>query len=325
MKHFTFIALLALLWSCAQVSSPTGGNKDTQPPVVNQSKTEPANFSTNFSSETIKLEFDEYFNLSNPNKNIIITPTLKNKVDYDVKNKRLIINLNNELADNTTYTINFGKSITDITEGNILTNFRYVFSTGNILDSLELKGYVYDAITKKPISDAAVMLYTDFQDSIPLKEIPYYFTKTLKSGWFNLKNVKEGEYKLVALSEINDNLIFDSNDELIAYSDTLITINKPDSTDGTISLIAFKETEEKLYVEEKKYNFNNLISIEFNKPPSENLKAEFIPKIDFETYHFPKTHSIQYYLTENTLAEKIILSDGNFTDTVSLKKSKPKY
>lgn len=304
--------------------APSGGNRDTNPPVVDQEKTFPKNYSTNFNSDEIVLEFNEYFNLSNPSKNIIITPTLENKPEYKIKNKRLTINLNNTLSENTTYTINFGESISDITEGNILKNFKYVFSTGDELDSLELKGYIYDAFTKKPIEDAAIMLYNRFEDSIPLKEKPYYFAKSIGSGWFNISNIKEGAYKLVALKEVNNNLIFDSNEELIAFSDTLITINKPDSTSGKIKLYAFQEIENDLYVTDKKYYFNNLVTIKFNKVLTDSLNAEFIPRSNFETYRYPETDSIQYFVSDKVEVEKIILKNDHFLDTIRLRQNKPK-
>ena len=304
-----------LLWQCAQVMTPTGGAKDINPPVVIQDKTFPANFSTNFNSETIVIEFDEYFNLSSPNSNVIITPTLENKPEFKVKKKRMYISLNNVLAVNTTYTINFGESISDITENNVLKNFKYVFSTGEFIDSLEVKGYVYDAFTKKPIEDAVVALYTNFEDSIPLKEKPYYFTKTIKSGWFNISNVKASTYKLAALKEENLSLIYDSPDELFAFSDTLITVNRLDSTDGKYKLYAFRQEEKKLYVTEKKYRKNNLVSLKFNKILREEPKLSFIPKVDFETYFFPNTDSIQYFLKDTILVKKAVLNE---MDTLNL-------
>lgn len=325
MNKLLTIVSIFILFSCAQVVAPSGGDKDVLPPTPIEDKTLPLNYSTNFTASEISIEFDEYFKLSNPSKNVIITPVLENKPDFKIKNKKLLIKLNNTLEPNTTYTINFGESILDITEGNILKNFKYVFSTGTYLDSLEVTGNVFDAITKKPIEDAVVMLYTNFEDSIPLKEKPYYFANTKGNGSFKITNIKAGDYKLFALKEDNGNLIFDSKTELIAFSDTIISIKPMDSIKVSYKLIAFQEEEEELKILDKNYYNNNLIRLTFNKTLKGEAPIAFIPNIEVKPYVFPKTDSIQYFINENVIIEKVIINpNSELSDTIKLRQSKIK-
>ena len=142
MKILLYIAVLAALFvfsQCAQQMAPSGGIRDLYPPTLDTNKLAPAipaNFSTNFKAKEIVLQFNEYFVLDKPVKNIIITPILSPNPNYRIKGKKLIIDLGGSLKDSTTYTINFGDAIKDITEGNVTKNFNYVFSTGRYIDSL---------------------------------------------------------------------------------------------------------------------------------------------------------------------------------------------
>ena len=129
------LGLIVLAVSCAQIAPLDGGAKDSYPPVVNQAKVFPPNFSTNFQTNGISIEFDDYIKLDQ-SITISINPGLNSEPKYRVKGKRLFIELNNDLEENTTYSINFGDAIQDITEGNVLKNFKYVFSTGTFIDSL---------------------------------------------------------------------------------------------------------------------------------------------------------------------------------------------
>ena len=120
------------LFSCAQMSTPTGGEKDTQPPK--DSLYFPNNYTTNFSSKTIEVRFDEFIKLNSVNANAIVSPVMTSSPKFKVKGKKLIIELPDSLQANTTYSIQLPDVIQDITEGNKISNFKYVFSTGNVLD-----------------------------------------------------------------------------------------------------------------------------------------------------------------------------------------------
>lgn len=205
------------------MGSLAGGKKDVIPPKLISSK--PINYSTNFNSQKIEIEFDEFIALKNVNQELIMSPPLPKKPDVRIKNKSIVIDLKNDLRENTTYTLNFGKAITDNNEGNPLTNFEFVFSTGDYLDSLSIKGTLINAFnlqaSKEPI---IVGLYDQNEDTVPMKTIPIYIGKTDDKGNFQINNIKSDTFKLFALKDLNYNLLFDLPNEEIAFIDSLVTL-----------------------------------------------------------------------------------------------------
>jgi len=208
--------------SCAHVVAPDGGLRDTTAPKLVLAQ--PKNESTRFKSKKIALHFDEYIQLKGQSDAILFSPPQAKAPKYRVKNKSIFIELTDTLERNTTYSINFGDEIQDITEHTPIRNFNYVFSTGLVIDSLKLTGRVVDALTNLPVKDMLVMLYTVNEDSIPTKHLPYYFTKSTEQGEWSIEHLQSGSYKLVALKDGNANFLYDSPNELIAFSDTLIRI-----------------------------------------------------------------------------------------------------
>ncbi|HJR99919.1 MAG TPA: Ig-like domain-containing protein [Flavobacterium sp.] len=246
------IVLIILITSCAKRGSITGGLKDTISPSLKMSY--PENYSTNFKEKQIKLEFDEIVILKNIRKQLVISPPMK----YDPliiptnASKYITIKINDTLKPETTYSFNFGQSITDNNEGNPLNQFKYVFSTGSYIDSLALKGKVKYAYEKEPESFISVMLYEvddTYNDSIIYKQSPRYITNTLDSlKTFSLENLKAGKYRLIALKDLNNNNKFDPKTEKIGFIKDYITI--PNDTLYEIELFqenssfkAFKPTQ----------------------------------------------------------------------------------
>lgn len=259
--NITFIVTIV---SCAQQSALSGGEKDTTPPQYNKNYSHPKNGALNFTENKIDIVFDEFIKVNNPKKNIIITPRIEQSPIYETKGKRFILKFNENLDSNTTYTINFGDNISDITEGNKIDNFNYVFSTGNKLDSLWIDGYVFDAFTKKPLNKIKVGLYKNKSDSVAIKEQPFYFSSTNEDGLFRINNIKEGIYKLIALQDENNNFKYNKFSEGIAFLDTLVNV-KYDTTRSPINLLIFKEEEESVWIESKKYIDIGKISLLLNK------------------------------------------------------------
>src|SRR5688572_15927279 len=169
-------AWMLLASSCAIQVAPTGGEKDTIPPVVR--KMDPENFSTNFQGQDIAMEFDEYIVLKDLPSQLVVSPPLRHAVETKVKKKTLEFHLQDTLLPNTTYTMNFGSAITDLHEENAIDDFQYVFSTGDIIDSLKISGTVENAFDKKTEKGIYVMLYRSTADSAPVKSLPDYFAKT---------------------------------------------------------------------------------------------------------------------------------------------------
>src|SRR6185503_6155882 len=164
-----------ILSGCAVVGAgPTGGKRDVAPPKV--VKSIPDNRSVNFKGQKIVISFDEFIDLGNVFQEVIISPTLKKMPSIQVNRKDIVINFKDiDLLPNTTYSIQFGKAIKDFNEGNVLRNYRYVFSTGSYLDSLSLSGRGIEALSHVPAIGYKVELYKSGNDSAIYKNKPLYY------------------------------------------------------------------------------------------------------------------------------------------------------
>ena len=222
--RYILIAACIFVYNCAKVGSPSGGAKDEDPPKILES--DPENYSTEFSSKKIEITFDEFIQLKSLHSELITSPPLEEIPETKLKGKSLIIELNNELKDNTTYTLNFGNAIVDNNEGNPIPNFEYVFSTGDHVDSLSVTGELVNAFNLQPEEDPVyIMLYDNLSDSAPYLEIPAFIGKTGKDGTFALNNIKRDAFKIFALKDANSNLLFDQNSENIAFIDTSLILD----------------------------------------------------------------------------------------------------
>ncbi|MEX0314311.1 MAG: Ig-like domain-containing protein [Allomuricauda sp.] len=240
---FSFVILMGLaLWQCAKRGSPTGGPKDVTPPQL--VRTEPDNYSINFDATEIRLYFDEFIKLKDVQNQLIISPPLKYPPEITPlggASKYIQVIIKDTLKENTTYTFNFGQSITDNNEGNPNSFLSYVFSTGDYIDSLTLSGAVKDAFNRKADQFISVMLYeldTAYTDSTIYQRPPNYLTNTLDSvPFFELKNLKAGEYALVAIKDVSKNNLFDQRQDKIGFLQDTITL----PTDSIYLLNLFQE------------------------------------------------------------------------------------
>ncbi|WP_405412229.1 Ig-like domain-containing protein [Maribacter sp. Asnod1-A12] len=240
---FIFILIIILVsYQCAQRGTPTGGPKDITPPEL--TRADPPNLTTNFKGQKIRLYFNELVKLNDIQKQLIISPPLKNSPVLSPignANKYVEITIKDTLEPNTTYTLNFGQGIVDNNEENPKSFFTYVFSTGDYIDSLELKGVIKDAFNKKADDFVSVMLYkidTSYTDSTVYKKPPNYITNTLDSAViFKLNNLKDGKYALFGLKDASSNNLFDQKTDKIGFIND--TINLP--TDSIYLLNLFKE------------------------------------------------------------------------------------
>src|SRR5579872_3946908 len=174
-KLFVFITALLII-GCASMQKPQGGPKDRTPPKL--LKATPQNMTRNFSAKQIRLEFDEYFKLVNQSQEITVSPTMEKAPSFKTVQKSIVIDFKDSLQKNTTYVINFGKSIADLNEGNVLNNFTYVFSTGPHIDSLSVSGNVQNLMTQEKEKDVTVMLFPLNKDTLWGKKKPTIFAVT---------------------------------------------------------------------------------------------------------------------------------------------------
>ena len=226
-KHFVYILGILLILSvshCAKRGTPTGGAKDSLPPVLIRA-TPPLN-TTLFDEEKITLLFDEYIKLKDITNQLITSPPLEPS-QYKISpestvSKKVEIRLLDSLKSDVTYTFNFGSSIEDFNENNPLTFFSYTFSTGVIIDSLYLEGIVKDAFEKETEPFVSVHLYpidSTYTDSTIFKRKPFYIANTLDSVYFKLQNIKEGAYEMIAIQDVGKNYLFDQNIDKIGFFD----------------------------------------------------------------------------------------------------------
>lgn len=214
-NFFNYLLLLLILSGCANQKPPTGGPEDLVPPKLK--KATPENNSINFKGNTIILEFDEYVDAAKLRENIIISPLIESQYDIISNKKTVKIKFKEPFKENTTYTINFGESIKDVTKGNLTTTRTLAFSTGAFIDSLSIKGIAYNFVKGLPLKDVSIQLY-DIKDTNTIKNSkPLYFTKTDATGNFLIQNIKEGKYNIYALQDINSNYKYDNEKESIAY------------------------------------------------------------------------------------------------------------
>jgi uncharacterized protein (DUF2141 family) len=226
---FLFLFLISFsFYQCGRKGTPTGGIKDIIPPKLE--KSEPAQMTTNFKADKIRLYFDEYIKLKDVQEQLIISPPLKNTpiiTPAGTPSKYVEIRLKDTLKENATYTFNFGQSIIDNNEDNPNSFLTYVFSTGNYIDSLELKGVVEDAFERDAETFISVMLYeidSTYNDSTIYKKPPTYISNTLDSTvFFNLNYLRKGKYALFGLKDNNKNNLFDQKLDKIAFlTDTIV-------------------------------------------------------------------------------------------------------
>lgn len=251
--------------SCANQVAPTGGAKDVSSPAVLQS--EPADKSVSFQGDKIVLKFDEYVRLKNVKNEILISPFMKEKPTFKVKGKSLEIKFaEEELQPNMTYTINFGNSIVDITEGNVMKNFQYAFSTGDQIDSLTLKGTVRAAKDNKAAEDIVVALYNAEPDSLVTTTPPRYIARTDEEGTYQINYIGAGSYRLVALLDQNSNYYFDQPNEEIAFYSDIIQLDTDSSAAKRYDLYLFNEGNEPLKAMERNNREYGHLEIIFSKP-----------------------------------------------------------
>jgi hypothetical protein len=241
-----FFALFSLLIigavshsGCANIVPPTGGPRDTLPPRLVSAV--PGDSDRNFNTNKIVFTFDEYIDPKDIRTELIVSPLPKVEPIVDSKLRTLTVKLKDTLEPNTTYSLNFGKSIRDYNEGNILRDFKYVFTTGRVIDQGAFGGTVVIANTGRPDSSLVVVLHRKFDDSAVVKERPRYLTRVDSTGQFYFENIQTGQYAVYAMKDEGGSHKYLSKSQLFAFADSpvTITVNTP-----PITLYAYTEAPE---------------------------------------------------------------------------------
>ena len=320
--RFSILTLLILL-GCANRGTPTGGEIDTEPPVV--LKSSPENFTTNFEAEEIEIIFNEYIRLNNTQKELIISPPIEPQpliMPMGSASKVLTISEFDSLQKNTTYSFHFGESIEDNNERNPLSNYRYVFSTGDYIDSLVVKGTVKDAFNREISENINVLLYevdSLFTDSIIYKEKPKYVAKVIDTtNTFTIQNIKQGKYLIIALEEENKDYTFQSKVDKIGFTEGFIELPK----DSLVNLRVFKE-KSPFKIGKPKQKTSRSFSFGY-EGEYEPFKIKIVSADSFiyesKVTRERKSDSLIFWLKSDKKLDSIAFSvyNDNFSDTLSL-------
>lgn len=225
---------------CAQIGYPTGGDKDTIPPVLVIA--EPAERTTSFTGNKITLTFNEYIDVQDIQNNVLVSPFPKTTPNISFKLKTVTIKIKDTLLPNTTYAIDFGNSLKDLNEGNPFRNYTYVFSTGTTIDSLTLSGNVILAESGKTDTTLIAMLYKNAVDSTVEHRKPDYIARLNSQGNYTFKNLSAGTYKLYALKDGDGGKTYNSTIETFAFAPGDIIVSEVIKTADT--LYAYAEEKE---------------------------------------------------------------------------------
>lgn len=321
MKFLNAILFLILFASCAKVVPPSGGEKDTTPPQWIGAI--PPNESLNFQSESIYLEFDEFIQLNDIQNQLIVSPPLEERPNIRIKKRGVLIELKEKLKPSTTYTFNFGAGVGDFTENNAAQDLIYVISTGDVLDSLQIQGDVIDAYTGLPSEGAKVMFYQDFQDSLPLKEKPYYFGRSNAEGKFKVSNMSEGEYKVFVLQESNSNYIYDDpSSESYAFLEESIASNVPSDSLSTYRFRLSQERDTLQYFQDYYTDSTGFAKlVYFQKPLSPT--AKFVDGEGEFEFDLRKNQDTTYFWIAESPTDQerdvVFFDQGKVVDTLSIK------
>lgn len=214
-SQFYIACLILLFIQCAKQTQPTGGIKDEIPPKLLRSN--PPDRQTNFNKNEIELVFDEMVQVNSAREQLIVTPTIGKKFEAEARKNKVVLKLNADLKENTTYTISFREAIQDITERNSVENLKLAFSTGEAIDSLSIHGIVYNPLEGKPLKNYTVAAVVHHDTINIFKHEAQWITLTNEKGEYSLDNLKAGAYILYAFEDKNKNLIVDSKSESYGF------------------------------------------------------------------------------------------------------------
>lgn len=331
MKRFLLLFVICfLVHSCARVGSPVGGPKDTLAPRFLSSNIDTTRINVKRDIHELRLDFDEYITLKDINKNLIISPPIKNIkriLPSNIANKFVLIQWTDTLQANTTYNFNFGNSIVDNNETNILRYFNFAFSTGDKLDDLYISGEVKDAleIKKKTGSNENKLVVGLYQvkDTMNYKQKPYYITKVDEDGYYELNYLSPGKYKIIAFDDENGNSVYDPGKEKIGFNKEVIDFEK--SISG-LNLKVYPSKKPLKYSEMKEIGGGILMTFE-GHPEEVKVQSVNNDKLkDIKVTHRPKSDSVRIWFDavkdnigqETTEKLQFSYDIGSKQDTVSV-------
>ena len=328
-RFIYFSISIFILINCARTGRPEGGPKDEDAPLFVVAN--PPYETVNFNDKEIKLNFNEFIKLKDLNKQLIVSPPLKNPLLVSPQgsaSKSLTLKILDTLKENNTYIINFGNAIEDNNEGNKLESFKYVFSTGTFIDSLSSAGKVKDAYLNEDLKSTNILLYkidSSFNDSIIYKKKPNYVTSTLDTSLFNFTNLKEGKYLMTALKEVTNDYLFNSRiDKIGFYNDTIVL---PKDSILKNPIVLFRETQPYKFKRAKEVS-KGKIAFGY-EGQIKDLQVKLLSKTPDSFKNISKFEidkdTLNYWFTPfETDSLNFIITNQQVTDTITVKLRKKK-
>lgn len=322
-SFFCIFSGISLIYGCASIGpGPQGGPKDKTPPKILSML--PKNLTRNFTAKKIVIQFDEYFKLVDQYKQFSISPDVEVLPTLKIKDKSLEITFADTLEKNTTYTLNFGKSISDVNEGNVVKNFSYVFSTGPSLDSLSISGNIKESQTGKPLIEGVAFVIPLSRDSIFGKKKASIYTLTDSSGNYRINNLRADTYRVYALKEPSSDKIYQQSSDEIGFIKDPVVLKKDTQN---VNMIIFKEDATVFRINDRRLNADGSISMNFNQKLKKPEITVIEPKdLDLKKFvKFNKTgDSVKVWLTDLSFdSTKISITDaGKLLQTVNFNRGK---
>lgn len=214
------LMLMIVVYSCASMGNPDGGPYDEEPPKFVRSTPKP--FAINSKERKVTIEFDEFIKLEKAAEKVVVSPPQLEQPEIKASGRKVVVGLVDSLRPNTTYTIDFADAIVDNNEGNPLGNYAFTFFTGTTIDTMEVSGTVLSASDLEPVKNIQVGLHSDLSDSAFMKKPFDRVSRTDSRGHFSIRGIAPGKYRIYALMDGNQNYLFDSKTEMIAFSDSII-------------------------------------------------------------------------------------------------------
>lgn len=296
-NSFFFFVLIVFIYSCARVGSPNGGAKDITPPIFLKANIDTTRVNVSTKLRELRLDFDEYITLKDISKNLIISPPIKRIkkiLPSNLANKYILIQWEEDLLDNTTYNFNFGNSIVDNNEGNVLPYFNFAFSTGQEIDNLYISGTVTDALLPPKISKKKNILVGLYPND-DFKQKPYYITSADEDGYFELNYLSQGQYTLIAFEDENQNSIYDAGKEKVGFLNE--KINLTENISGlNISLYPSKKTVK--YLNNQKIIGGLLLNFEGN-PEKVDIQSISEELSHYKISHQAKSDSVKVWIDKD--------------------------
>ncbi|HKC69510.1 MAG TPA: Ig-like domain-containing protein [Bacteroidia bacterium] len=314
---FSFLIFVIVLFNnCAQIGPLTGGSKDVTPPKLLSAFPKDTSTNVPIKNATFIFQFDEMVDVKSVSSAMIINPITDNKPEVRASGKKMIVSFDDDLQPNTTYQIQFGKSIGDIHENNKYKNLTYIFSTGSTIDTNTISGNANWALTSAPMKDVSVMLFTNLTDTAATRTKPSYVVKTDSAGTYSLSAIKPGTYQIVAVIDKNNNNAYD-NGEVLGFMNSPLTISGND----TVNFIMSTPKNNRTFIKKKIQAFwgYNKFILSDTLPGAYILyinKNQDADKITYET----KNDTLEVYYKDifDTELKLLVKNDQSVLDTITI-------